>query len=105
MLATALLSQTTLRFVLLGLATGSLTALVALAVVIVYRVSGVLNFAAASLGAVGAFVCYSLRDDWGWPAPMAIAAGLLVGAALGTATYLVMSALRDSSLLTRLIAT
>jgi ABC-type branched-subunit amino acid transport system ATPase component/ABC-type branched-subunit amino acid transport system permease subunit len=105
MLATALLSQTTLRFVLLGLATGSLTALVALAVVIVYRVSGVLNFAAASLGAIGAFVCYSLRDDWGWPAPVAIGAGLLVGAALGTATYLVMAALGESSLLTRLIAT
>jgi sulfate-transporting ATPase len=105
MLATELLSQTTLRFILLGLATGSLTALVALAVVIVYRVSGVLNFAAAALGAIGAFVCYSLRDDWGWPAPMAIGAGLLTGAALGAITFLVMAALRESSHLTRLIAT
>ena len=58
---------------LLGLATGSLTALVALSLVIVHRVSGVLNFAAAALGAVGAFVCYSLRDDHGWPTPIAVA--------------------------------
>ncbi len=65
--ATSLFSQATLRFALLGLATGSLTALVALSVVIVYRVSGVLNFAAAALGAAGAFVCYSLRDDRDWP--------------------------------------
>ena len=37
MLATALLSQTSLRFVLLGAATGALTALVALGIVLVNR--------------------------------------------------------------------
>ena len=91
LLATEFLSQTTLRFVLLGMATGALTALVALSLVIVYRVSGVLNFAAAALGAVGAFVCYSLRDDHGWPAPLALAAGLTVGVALGVLTYAIMA--------------
>ena len=70
--ATAVLSQSTLRFVVLGMATGALTALVALSVVIVYRVSGVLNFAAGALGAIGAFVCYWLRDDLGLPTPVAI---------------------------------
>ena len=67
LIATALLSEATLRFVLLGTATGALTALVALSIVIVYRVSGVLNFSAGALGAIGAFVCYSLRDEQGWP--------------------------------------
>jgi sulfate-transporting ATPase len=105
MLATAVFSQETLRFALLGFATGSLTALVALALVIVHRVSGVLNFAAAALGAVGAFVCYSLRDDHGWPTPVAVAVGLAVGVLLGVLTYLVMAILRRSSLLGRLIAT
>ena len=52
-LATALFSQWTVQFALLGLATGALTALVALSLVIVHRVSGVLNFAAAALGAIG----------------------------------------------------
>ena len=42
-LATAFFSQWTVQFALLGLATGSLTALVALSLVIVHRVSGVLN--------------------------------------------------------------
>jgi len=102
---TALFSQATVRFALLGFATGSLTALVALSIVIVYRASGVLNFAAAALGAVGAFVCYGLRDDRGVATPVAVAAGLAVGVLLGIVTYAVMAALRRSSLLVRLIAT
>jgi len=105
LVGTAVFSQETVRFALLGLATGSLTALVALSLVIVHRVSGVLNFAAAALGAVGAFVCYSLRDDHGWPTPIAVAMGLTVGVLLGVLTYLVMAILRRSSLLGRLIAT
>ncbi len=104
-LATALFSQWTVQFALLGLATGALTALVALSLVIVHRVSGVLNFAAAALGAIGAFVCYSLRDDFGWPTPFAVAAGLVVGVLLGLLTYVVMALLRNTSLLSRLIAT
>ena len=81
LIATALVSEATLRFVLLGAATGALTALVALSIVIVYRVSGVLNFAAGALGAIGAFVCYWLRDDQGWPPVAASLAGLGVGTA------------------------
>jgi ABC-type branched-subunit amino acid transport system ATPase component/ABC-type branched-subunit amino acid transport system permease subunit len=104
-LATALFSQWTVQFALLGLATGALTALVALSLVIVHRVSGVLNFAAAALGAIGAFVCYSLRDDFGWPTPVAVTAGLVVGVLLGLLTYVIMSLLRNTSLLSRLIAT
>jgi len=104
-LATAFLSQWTVQFALLGLATGSLTALVALSLVIVHRVSGVLNFAAAALGAIGAFVCYSLRDSFGWPTPLAVTAGLVVGVLLGLVTYVVMAILRNTSLLSRLIAT
>jgi branched-subunit amino acid ABC-type transport system permease component len=49
-LAASLFSEDVLRFVLLGMATGSLTALVALGIVLVYRTSGVLNFGAGALG-------------------------------------------------------
>src|SRR6516225_10477526 len=79
-LATAFFSQWTLQFALLGLATGSLTALVA-------------------------FACYSLRDDFGWPTPLAVTAGLVVGVLLGLLTYMIMAILRNTSLLSRLIAT
>ena len=105
LIATALVSDATLRFALLGAATGALTALVALSIVIVHRVSGVLNFSAGALGAIGAFVCYSLRDERGWPPVAALLAGLGVGTLLGLVTYAVMALLRESSLLSRLIAT
>ena len=98
------LSQT-LRFVLLGTATGALTGLVALGVVLVYRASGVLNFAAGALGALGAFVCYSLRDQHGLPGWLAMTVGLLLGAALGALMFVLMALIRQASLLTKLIAT
>jgi AhpD family alkylhydroperoxidase len=43
--ATSLFSEDALRFVLLGMATGSLTALVALGIVLVYRTSGLVAWA------------------------------------------------------------
>jgi len=104
MLATALLSQTSLRFVLLGAATGALTALVALGIVLVYRTSGVLNFSAGALGGIAAYVCYNLRDG-GMPTALAVTLGLLAGVGLGLLTYVVMALLRNASRLARLIAT
>jgi sulfate-transporting ATPase len=98
------LSQSTLRFVLLGAATGSLSALVALGIVLVYRTSGVLNFSAGALGGIAAYITYNLRDG-GWPTAVALAAGLLTGVALGLLTYAVMALLREASQLARLIAT
>ena len=104
MFATALWSQSALRFVLLGAATGSLTALVALGIVLVYRTSGVLNFSAGALGGIAAYVCYNMRDG-GMPTALAVALGLLVGVGLGLLTYAVMALLREASRLARLIAT
>ena len=46
-----------------------------------------------------------MRDDFGWPTPLAVVAGLVVGVAPGLLTYVVMALLRDTSLLSRLIAT
>jgi ABC-type branched-subunit amino acid transport system ATPase component/ABC-type branched-subunit amino acid transport system permease subunit len=93
-----------ITFALFGLASGALTSLVALGVVVVYRASGVVNFSASALGAIGAYVCYELRGD-GLPSGLAIVVGLLVGAVLGAATYLAMRLLRDSSLLAKLMVT
>src|SRR5689334_18172953 len=102
--ATALFSQAALRFVLLGAATGALTALVALGIVLVYRTSGVLNFSAGALGGIAAYVCYDMRDG-GWPTALAVTFGLIAGVALGLLTYVVMALLRNASRLARLIAT
>ena len=78
-LATSLFSEAALRFVLLGLATGALTALVALAIVLVYRASGVLNFSAGAFGGIAAYYCYDIRDDV--PTAVAVAGGLVAGGA------------------------
>ena len=102
-LATALWSEASLRFVLLGTATGALTALVALGIVIVYRASGVLNFSAGAMGGIAAYHCYDLRDTMATPAAVAI--GVVVGVLLGLLTYGVLALLRDASQLARLIAT
>lgn len=105
MLATAFLSQQTLQFVILGMATGSLVALVALGVVLVHRASGVLNFSAGAVGGVGAFVFYWMRDDHEVYWLLALAVALIAGAALGVGTHLVLFFLRRASSLARLIAT
>jgi branched-subunit amino acid ABC-type transport system permease component len=102
-LATALFSEASLRFVLLGTATGALTALVALGIVIVYRASGVLNFSAGAMGGIAAYYCYDLRDTMA--TPVAVAMGVVAGVLLGLLTYGVLALLRDASQLARLIAT
>jgi sulfate-transporting ATPase len=98
-------SQETILFLFLGLATGALTALVALGIVLVYRSSGVLNFAASALGGVAAWVCYDIQGD-GVPTWLAVTIGVFVGFLLGVLTYFVlMVLLREASLLSKLIAT
>src|SRR5450755_2907842 len=52
-----------LRFAIIGLSSGTLIALVGLGIVVVYRSSGVLNFASGATGAIGAELCYRLRLD------------------------------------------
>ncbi|WP_239308333.1 branched-chain amino acid ABC transporter permease/ATP-binding protein, partial [Frankia sp. Cj3] len=95
-----------LRFALLGLGTGSLYALAALGIVLVFRASGVLNFASGVTGGFAAFVFYDLRDTHhvNWIAALVLS--IAFGAALGGATHLlVMVPLRRASALVKLIAT
>lgn len=94
------------RFAVLGLATGALYALTALSIVIVSRSSGVLNFASGAMGAVGAYVTFDLRDNYGVPTWLSVVAGLLTGAALGILTqWIIMGLLRRTAPLSKLIAT
>ena len=55
-----------IRFVLLGLGAGGLYALAAQGIVLVYRGSGVINFAQGAMGLVVAYVYYDMRDKSGW---------------------------------------
>jgi sulfate-transporting ATPase len=95
-----------LLFGLLGIATGSLYGLVALGVVLTYRASGVLNFSAGAVGALGAFVTYNLRDSSHLSWELALLLGLAAGGVLGAMTrWLIMGLLRHASNLSKLVAT
>ncbi|MBO1902805.1 branched-chain amino acid ABC transporter permease [Leucobacter weissii] len=64
-----------------GSVTGSSYAILAVCVVVVYRLVGVLNFGQAALGAFGAYACYAMLGS-GIPLPVAVLLGLATAAAL-----------------------
>jgi ABC-type branched-subunit amino acid transport system ATPase component/branched-subunit amino acid ABC-type transport system permease component len=67
----------------LGLVLGSLSALVAMGLVLVYRANHIVNFAQGSLGAVAAILAASLIVGPGWPFFPAVAVGLVTAIVLG----------------------
>ncbi len=94
-----------LQFLLLGLGLGGVYALIAQGVVLVYRGSGVLNFAHGAMGAIGAYAYFEAVEA-GVPQGAAVVIGVAASALGGALTYLlVMRWLRTSSPVTRLVAT
>ncbi len=66
-----------------GLALGAIYALVCLGFVVIYRATGVINFAQAGLVVLGAFMVYNATFTWGLSFWLALLVGMLFGAALG----------------------
>ncbi|MFP5317169.1 MAG: branched-chain amino acid ABC transporter permease [Acidimicrobiia bacterium] len=62
------------QLVVKGLALGAVYALVALGFVVVFKATGVINFAQGSLLLLGAYLTSSAAIDWGLPFPVAVAA-------------------------------
>jgi len=94
------------RFAVIGLGAGSLYALAAVGLVLVYRGSKVVNFAQGVMGMMAAYVFYEVHQNWHVTDFLAIPAGLLTSAALGAAFfYLVIRRLRDASNLIKVVAT
>ncbi len=89
-----------------GILQGSVYALVALGIVLVYRASGVFNFAQAEFGTTGLFAAYTAVSLWGWSYPVGFAFGLLVAILMGLLTErLVIHPLRNASRVTVLVGT
>ena len=69
-----------------GVALGALYALVALGFVVIYKATGVINFAQGGLVLLGAYLTYNFHETWGLPfflsIPAAMATCALVGAAV-----------------------
>jgi len=95
-----------LRFALLGLGLGALYALTAQGIVLVYRGSGVLNFAHGAIGMAAAYMQWELVTKHGMPYWTAVGCGVLTAAVLGVLTHLlVIRPLRSASSLARLVGT
>ena len=89
-----------------GLLQGSVYALVALGIVLVYRGSGAFNFAQTEFGTTGLFAAYAAHVMWGWGYPSSVGFGLAVAVTMGLLTErLVVHPLRNASRVTVLVGT
>ncbi|QYB00186.1 ATP-binding cassette domain-containing protein (plasmid) [Rhodococcus sp. USK10] len=94
-----------MQFIVLGLVLGSIYAVLALGQVVVFRSSGVVNFAHCGVALVSAFAYLDMRSH-GLGAAVAVPMTLVIGTVLGLLIYLVaIHPLRRASTLTRAIAT
>jgi branched-chain amino acid transport system permease protein len=75
-----------LQYLLTGLSAGSLYALVALGLVLIYRSTRVLNFAHADMATVGTYIAFALITA-GVPFWMAFSVALLAGATVAMVFY------------------
>src|SRR4051812_40634665 len=95
-----------IRFALLGLGVGALYALSSQGLIVIYRGTGVLNFALGAIAIAGVFMQWELHIEHGWPFLLSAIVGVAWAAFLGALTHwVVMRPLRRSSSLVRVIAT
>lgn len=95
-----------IKFAVLGVGTGALYALAAQGMVLIYRGSGVINFAHGAMALLSAAVFADLRDRWQLPValalPIAVACSGLAGFLVD---YAIMRRIRNASPLARLVVT
>ncbi|HVW42533.1 MAG TPA: branched-chain amino acid ABC transporter permease/ATP-binding protein [Amycolatopsis sp.] len=95
-----------IKFAVIGLASGALYVLISLGMVIIHRVSRIVNYAQGAIGMVGTYVFWDLNQRHHVNYAVAVIAGLLVCALIGVLTHvLVMRPLRTAAPVTRMIAT
>lgn len=70
-------------YTVIGLTLGGVYALAATGLVLIYRVSGVLNFAHGAVAMFSTFVAYQISVVAGVPSPIGLLAAVATGAALG----------------------
>jgi branched-chain amino acid transport system permease protein len=75
--------MTTLTLIIAGLSVGSLYALVALGLVLIYRTQGIVNFAHGEILMVGAFIGYTAFELLKLPYPIAFIMAIIFGGFLG----------------------
>lgn len=95
-----------IQYVITGLAVGSVYAIVALGFSLVFKATGVFNFAQGALMMLGAFIAWTATAEWGLALIPAIILTLVISAALGVAMhFVVIRPLMGNTLLTLVMAT
>ena len=94
-------------YTVIGLSLGGIFALAALGIVLIFRATGVLNFAHGAMGMVAAFTYWEMRFGMHWPAPVALFVCLVVLApAFGILLQVgIMRRLEGTSETTKLVVT
>jgi branched-chain amino acid transport system permease protein len=92
------------QIVIGGLVQGSVFAVVALGIALVYRVTGIINLAQGGFCILGALIYYSLVEPLGWPVPLAVVGSVVattaIGVALGASSFVpALAHLPNSSML------
>ena len=90
-----------LQTLIIGLIYGSLYALIAMGIVLLYRTTGVLNIAHGGVGVFAGFLAWDLNSLRGWPYFPALGVGVLVAIIIGLAfEFLVVRRLASPALAT-----
>ena len=89
--------------VVIGLITGTVTALLAMGLILIYRANRFINFAYGAMGSLVGVVAIALHLQHGWPFFLVLPLGVIGGAAVGALTELL--AIRRFSNASRLILT
>ncbi|MEE4596049.1 branched-chain amino acid ABC transporter permease/ATP-binding protein [Streptomyces sp. DSM 41524] len=90
----------------LGLGLSALYALASLGIVLIYRGSGVINFAQGAVGLCAAYIWFELHINQGWGYPAALLIAVAAAAAVGALIHIgLMRQLKSASSLARTIAT
>lgn len=94
------------QFVLLGLGAAGVYTLAGQGITVIFRGSGVLNFALGAQALVSAAIFAELWGEWHWPLAPAIILSVIASTLVGGLVHLlVMYPLRNSAPLVRIIAT
>jgi branched-chain amino acid transport system permease protein len=70
-------------YTVIGITLGGIYALAAIGLVLIYRVSGVLNFAQGAVSMFSAFVAYQVSTVMGYPPAVGLLAAIVAGGAIG----------------------
>ncbi len=73
------------QFLVAGIALGAQYALIVLGFVVIYKATGVINFAQGGLVLLGAYMAYNATNTWALPFYLSMVLAMALGAAVGVA--------------------